>query len=266
MSDIINKQYFLVSGKNASWNYELPQYNIRNDFTHVCVSSVSIPKTYYVLPNDCTLIVDENGENVSISMSKGNYNAINLKTAIEALLNSECKYTYTMSYNERKVKYVWTVTNNDSQPALYIDDEYLSNILGLPEGTPHVFESNTLESVDVINFQSYDSILIKSNITKNTETILQEIYTTGTPYNTSIVWICPNIELYGKPLSTNSSNTFEFRLLDGNGRLIDLNGSKWSMVLCFYQIVSINNLIRDYILFRVREKIGTDDENEITNI
>jgi hypothetical protein len=99
----------------------------------------------------------------------------------------------------------------------------------------------------VVNFQSYDELLICSDIVKNQWGLLQDIYSAGNAYNSSIVWVNSSLELNAKPINPVASNTYTFSLQDISGNLIELNGSEWSFVLCLFKVSDFEHIIKRFI-------------------
>lgn len=258
MNAIVEKQYFLVSSNTPSFSTAL-DIDPSIGFDHISISSASIPKTYYVLPNDCVLQVTEGKNITNVSFLKGNYSLTSFKTIFTSnVAGSGVVYTYTISYPSQNQldtgKFTFAVSNNGGvQPTFLVTDTYLSRVMGLAVGVSYPFVSNSLTSANCVNFQSYDQILIKSNCVKNRESLLQEVYTAGNPYNTSVVWQNSDLLINAKILNPVTSNVYNFALLDSNDGLINLNGSEWSFVLCAFKISNIDMAIKSYLHLKTLE-------------
>ena len=114
-------------------------------------------------------------------------------------------------------------------------------------------DASYLLSKDVVNFQSYDELLIVSNMVKNERNLLQEIYSAANPYNSSIVWTNNSLPLNAKRLAPTSSNAYQFALTTEEGDLIDLNGSEWSFVLMFFKSSNIESVVKQFIAVNMLE-------------
>jgi hypothetical protein len=88
---------------------------------------------------------------------------------------------------------------------------------------------------------------------KNRESLLQEVYTAGNPYNTSVVWQNSDLLINAKILNPVTSNVYNFALLDSNDGLINLNGSEWSFVLCAFKISNVDMAIKSYLHLKMLE-------------
>lgn len=248
----VDHEFYLIRTSQSSFTTSL-QIDASKKFTHIAVSSLSIPKTYYVLPNNCSLIINEGKNSYSFNFVAGNYSANSFMSIFNNNNNSGCAYTYTCTYPNKNSAvdtglFTYTVTNNSGvQPSFYTSDIYLGNIMGFVQGTTYNFVGNNLVSATVLNFQSYDEIIITSNIVSNRMNLLQEVYANDSIYNSSINWINTNLPLNAKLLSGLCGNTFTFNLLDSEGGLIGLNGNEWSMVIVIFKIDNLSSVIKSYI-------------------
>lgn len=259
----IHKEFYVLNSRNidpdnpdsTDIQVKLP-IDWNKGYDSLYISSLSIPKTYYSLPADAVLVLQEDAKSVNITVSKGNYNIRSLATELAADLtaNSPNTLTYTVgfpnSFIERDTaKYTITKTNGGILATISTDDVYLANMLGIRRSSSYEFNDN-FESPNVLNFQAYDELLIKSNIVKNNSKLVQEVYTAGNPYNSSIIWNCPDIEAFSKEIHPTDTNMYSFQLMTIDGDLLNLNGSSWSIVLVIYKSDKTNQLIRDYIRYR----------------
>lgn len=227
-------------------------------YDHCCVTSLSIPKTYYVLPEDAKLTLTEDKSAVDITVPRGNYNVNSMSLVLTTLLtdNSPTSYTYTVTYSDSftqtdRVTFTITVTNNaGTQPTLTMTDGFLANTLGFYPDVVYEFASDVLESAKVINMQAYDEILIKTDMVENRSNLLQEVYTAGDPYNSSIVWHCPDVNLYAKKMRRTAGNIYHFTIQTVDGGQVDLHGSSWSFVLSIFKFDNLGDLIKRYIQYK----------------
>lgn len=271
MTSILDQNYQTVRSNQSSFVYEFKNFDISNRYTHAVITSLSIPKTFYVLPEDSTLVVTENGVDQLVVFEKGNYKARGgsseqtFMTYFVSKLNSVCSWTYSITYNTNPEigKYVFGVSGNGGiQPIFTPMGEYLAELLGMANGDSYSFVGNSLESESCINFQAFDKLLILSNGVKNSANILQDIVTSNVPYNSSIVWGNSDILGHGKLLKPLGSNSMSFSLVNVNGDLVNLNGSYWSFVIKFYRVGELYSLIANDIKLREleREREAIDEE------
>jgi len=206
------------------------------NYTHVAVTSVSIPKTYYNIPRDCTLSVTEDSTITFITIPKGNYTFHSLREKLELGL-ANCRFQYRVNYLVEMVsnKYAFIVSNNDDvQPVFSTSDEYLANRIGLIKDFRHSFIGNELQFSSCPNFELTDILVILSNICRNQSNFLQEIYPSQNPPGSAIKCQSTNHSVVSKQLATNPEDLYTFSLCDFEGKEIDLNGSYWSFFLTFY--------------------------------
>ena len=120
-------------------------------------------------------------------------------------------------------------------------------MLGFNPDVVYTSVNDNFESVNVVNFQSYDEIIIRSNIINTKKQILQEVYSSGQLYNTSIEWNSHDMLLDMKRIKHLGVNEpLEFFLTDSNGNEVDLNGNYWSMSIMFFKQ---NNIIEAFKRF-----------------
>ncbi len=97
MNNIQRSEYFVIRSSQSKFTYEftLPA---NADFTHICVTSASIPKTFYVLPNNCSIQINEGSGPISLSFVAGNYTFQSFINIFNNLANtSSLTYKYNLS-------------------------------------------------------------------------------------------------------------------------------------------------------------------------
>lgn len=264
MNNILDAQYFVIRGNTPTLVKAL-DLDPNKAYTHIAITSCSIPKTFYVLNRDATLIVNEGGSLRTVVVPKGNYNVQNFKTLMAGYINAVSTFVYAISYppinSVDDSKYTYSVSGNGGvQPTFFTNDKYLAQVMGIRVGVVESFVANILQSYYVLNFTSFDEILITSNMVENKLSLLQEIYTTANPYNSSIAWLNPSIELNAKRLNTNRTNSYVFNLLDMDGNGIELNGSEWSLVIMVFKVDNMSLLIKKMIeLVALKESLNLVD-------
>jgi hypothetical protein len=251
MNNILSQEYYVVRNNLATFNQAI-DIDMSKGYTHIAITSCSIPKTYYVLNSDTELKVYENGSIRTITVFKGNYTVSNFASLLPTYLSGSTAWTYAVSYPDAgsvdESKYTYTVSGNGGiQPRFYTDDKYLAQVMGLVLSQWNDFDSDKLVSPYALNFQAYDELLIKSNIVENKLSLLQEIYSSGNPYNSSILWVNPSIELNAKRLNSAKTNSYNFSLQDIDGNEVDLNGSEWSMVITVFKVDNLSYLLKKMI-------------------
>ena len=252
MNNITQREYYVIRSSESKISTAL-NIDLSKDYDHITISSASVPKTYYVLPSDCALEVDEDGKVNTCNFLKGNYNLKSFAVIFKSVVEGVCLFGYSVNYPLSSTeidtgKFTFVVDGNFGvQPKMRTSNIYLARVMGIKINVWYTFVSNSLKSVNVVNFQSYDELLIKSNIVKNKENLLQEIYSTGNPYNSSILFQNDNLPLNAKLVNNLTSSEFEFSLQDTDGNLIDLNGSEWSFVICIFKINNIDTIMKRFI-------------------
>ena len=252
MSLPLSSEYYVINSTESNFSTTLSIPDISIGFDHVTVMSINIPKSFYSLPEDGTLEVSENGVITTITFPKGNYTYNNtFMSQFNTLINAACTYTYTISYQTIPdiSKYTFSVSGNSGvQPVFTVSDAYLGGLLGLKQGVAYTFSGNSLVSDVALDFQPYDSLLLQSNIVRNSSKLLQEVYTSFTPYNSNVVFTNGNPVLNSKAIQKQATNVYSFTLVDSyTGLPVNLNNAPWSFVLCLFKADNLGEVIRDYI-------------------
>jgi hypothetical protein len=256
MDSIVDSEYFIIRSSQSIFNTMI-DIDPERKFNRVCITSASIPKTFYVLKNDAVLSVLEGKTTTNITFRKGNYDLNSFKSVFVSEMKG-CVWDYDISYPSRTQvntnKYTYTVSGNSGQPVFRTGDKYLGGVMGLDVNTDYTFSGNELVSEKVINFQAYDEIKIMSNIAKNKSSLLQEIYSTGEPYGSSILFQQMDSLANSKILNNINGNVFEFKLLDSENSEIDLNGSEWSFCIMLFRVDNLSEVIKKFIEILITEK------------
>lgn len=259
----MDAEYILLRGSNFKLFGKIPT----GKYTHIGCLTISIPKTFYNLPQQASIWLTENGNQTQLVFEAGTYQVNSLRVILEQKMNTGL-YTYSVSfpnsYTEVQTgKYTILVGANQDQPTMRIDDSFLAQMLGFDSGVDYVFSSNSLKSVRVCNFQVHDELLVKSNIVGNQISLLQSVYAAGNEYNDSILFQNPDI--YGNskeivPLPV--GDIYDFYLLDNEGNGVELNGNDWSMVLILYNLEEKIDQHLKNILAKI-DRLNTNIENYI---
>jgi hypothetical protein len=261
MDNFQEQEYYVVSSTTNPFSKYL-DIDLSRGFSHVVVTSACIPKTFYVIPKDATLTVKEGNKSFDVIIPAGNYSLSNFPTLFAFLINNvsvpahEFFYSVTFpnSSNVQTGKFTFNVSlNYGVQPTFTVKDRYLARVMGFNYNTEVVFANNKLVSTNVINFQSYDELLIISDMVENKRNLLQELYVSQNLYNSSIIWNNYSLPLNAKKLAPTSSNVYSFALVDEENSLIDLNGSEFSFILMFFKTNDLTNVIKKYIAVSLLE-------------
>ena len=142
MSLIISKRIFYVdshnklSGTHSNLSYYLEYQN--EDYDHAVVLQATIPKSYYLIQaGKNTFVLEENGNQVVISLPIGNYSRTSFRFQLQEQLNNNSPqgYTYVMSIPNVQQSadtglYTWTVSNNGGVQPSFIVGDWLYEQLG----------------------------------------------------------------------------------------------------------------------------------------
>jgi hypothetical protein len=251
MDSIKNQRFYKFRSNESTYKLHL-DLKPYEDYEYIAISSAAIPKTYYVLPNDSVIDLNENGNITEIHISKGNYNVISLISILNNLFESAL-WTYTVSYpSDYKAnqtgKITFVVENNTTQPIMTVSND-LMPLLGFDTNTI-AFENDQLTSKLMLDFQQHKQLYLISNVVANEDGLLQEIFTANDLYQSSIDFQNSNLLLFSKKKKLGFSE-IEISLVDFQNNKIDLNGAYWEVVLCCFNVKKTNELIERYINYRV---------------
>lgn len=264
MSYITNKRIFYIDShqrlsgdhNNFSYLFNLPN---NNDFTHCCLLSCVIPKSYYLIQNGYnTFILRENNVNTTITIPAGNYSATSFRTVLQSLLNTNTTqaWTYTITYpnisnSSNTGKYTYNCVGGN--PSFILSDNGLYEQLGFDINSTNTFINNTLTSKNVIKLQVEDTLYLHSDIASNgKDDVLNEIFVAGNADYSSIKYQCPDVDAYSKELQTNTSNVYNFWITNEDSQMVDLNGLNVVLTIMLYKKENINDIIRNYIKYKIQ--------------
>ena len=207
-------------------------------FTHVCLLSCSIPKSYYLIQDGYnTFTLSENNVNTVVTIPAGNYSWQVFRTQIALILTAASSqgWTYTCTAPPATAaqtgKATYTVAGNGGLQPSFVFTNAVYEQFGFVPNSTNTFAANTITSANVVKFQVEDALFIHSDIVGDPNSdVLQSIFVSATPDFTSIVYQCYQYETAVKKISVAKSNVFRFTLTNEDGQLIDLNG-QWQMCI-----------------------------------
>lgn len=262
-----------ISGTHSDFEIEIP-LDKNHVYDSVCLRQFSCPKTYYTVDGTESLTLIEDGVEITVTPTKGNYTVPIFKSVIGALLTSSSLngITYTVSVPSslqvQTGKFTFTSDNIALSQSLKFGDVHLSQIFGFERNTTNTFtagaSTSTLESTRVFRLQLVDALLLKSDICDDDgRSVLQELYV-----NTADLG---NIEfknetlVNSKHLTNHSRNVFRFSLVrEYDDKVIDLNGSNvtFSLVLYKNEHHELNRLMKQDILISNLEKMESSRQRK----
>lgn len=248
-------------------------YNINlekgNNFTHVAVIDISIPKSYYLIgENDTDFKIverDINTEQITaeytISMPVGNYSITSFLYVLNNLFTGQTSH-YSASFPNSKTqaqtgKITFTHTNTHHISEFVFGANHLPEIMGFERGSTNRFTigqtNSTLISPNICNFQRESTIFLRSTCGQLADNdILVELFASGNPDLSNINFSnSGNLEEHSKKITNNASNNFRFFITDEFGDTINLNGIDMLITLLFYEKQNTDSMIQSYIKYRL---------------
>jgi hypothetical protein len=239
-----------------------------NTFDSVVLLAASIPKSFYNVPSNYnTFTLTEKGFSTTITVSPGNYNKITLSTKLATLLTAGSvtlgnNWVYTVTYpaptEPDDFKYTFNVTGNGAfMPSFTFSTISPERQLGFEQSTTYTFVASTLKSVNAINLAYVLRIFLKSNICDTAQDgVLAEFQNVGSYPSQSVIYYQETeIDVNTKVFNKNTSNSWNFSIVDSFDRLIDLNGIPFSFTLCFFQRSDTHELHRTDLLIQNEQRL-----------
>ena len=210
---------------------------------------------------------EEKAVNTTITVSPGNFNKITLATKLATLLTAGSvtlgnNWVYTVTYpaptEPDDFKYTFNVTGNGAfMPSFTFSTISPERQLGFEQSTTYTFVASTLKSVNAINLAYVLRIFLKSNICDTAQDgILAEFQNVGSYPSQSVIYYQETeIDVNTKVFNKNTSNSWNFSIVDSFDRLIDLNGIPFSFTLCFFQRSDTHELHRTDLLIQNEQRL-----------
>lgn len=263
MNLIENKKIFhissadRISGTSSNFKFKV-NLNINDNFDKVVCLSAQIPKSYYSIrtgKNTFTLAID-NGFSYDvyiITIPIGNYNRRSLAVALQTALNAQLipfgyspfTVSYTTGINSADTgKYTFTY-DNIQNPTSNIYFSFTDNVyysLGFNKNSDNYFIYNggtdkwVLESTNIIDLQLENVIFVCTDIIEpNPDNRLCDIYTSGEPTFSNILYTCVDLEGCSQNMAKSSNNIFTIYITDELSNPIDLNGLDINLTIMCYK-------------------------------
>jgi len=208
----------------------LPPIEIPDGFhIYLSVQNVSIPYSFYNVNNDTNILAyTANGVTTTLTVTNGNYNITQLLSYLNTNMTN-----FTVTYNSITNKLTFTnslydFTINSTSTCLVM--------LGFGVGSTYTSTSKSLTAPNCVNIQTTKRINIASNLITyninksnlNNYSILCSIPINKPPFS---VIEYANTNHFRTNLFINNISNIKIRLLDENGKLIDLNGCHFCITL-----------------------------------
>jgi hypothetical protein len=262
---------FRVRGTDDNFDYKI-QLNSGNLYTHVAVLSVSIPKSYYLVPEgENTFVVMDDGTEITVTIPPGNYSITSFIYVLTNIFQNHAEHLnhYSVTFPNSKIqaqtgKMTFVHTNTNHSSSFVFGDNHLAEVMGFERGSTNTFVINgnqtTLVSKNVCNFQRESTLFLHSDVASNEkDDILLEMFASGNPDLSNINFENQgNLEEHSKLITNSQNNSYKFYITDEYDKGINLNGVNMLITLCFYQKTNVNRLIRGFIKY----KMLLDRENE----
>lgn len=198
----------------------------QQDTIYLSVEHATIPYSWYnINNNNNTLNYRLNNINYSLTITNGNYNALELRDYLKSNLPFE------VTFNKIKNKYTFTHTTSDFS---FLSSSTCFKLLGFRKNTTISSFSKILTSTNCINLIYTPCVCIYSNFnnpninisaSKNNKRLLTSISLDKQP-NNLLNYMNKDLRV---DLDTNNLSLIEITICDIEGQPLDLNGVNWAM-------------------------------------
>ena len=215
-----------------------------HDFDRLTCLQVNLPKAWYMLDTDATFQLNEatGAVDTTVTIAGGrNYTSAEMETALAAALTAASAtganiFTYTVAFSAASGKFTITASSGDftltfnstSDP-----NKSIAKYLGFTEGAVSSSSaSSILISANIVNFQRYDVLYVRSDMASNGgDDLLCSIYIGRTIDLAYVQWETPDAKYFSVGLADNVSSCSRFSLTDGDNKLVPMNGVNWQLTL-----------------------------------
>lgn len=246
------KNFTIDSGNRTSGSISNFQHNTdlprEYDYDRLTCITAEIPKSYFMLDSDTTFELNEATGSVdtTVTIAGGrNYTSSQLESALATALTAASatganSFTYTVAFSANTGKFSITSSSGDftlTFNTTSAPNTSISKYLGFAEGVVTASSSSSvLSSLNVVNFQRYDVLYIRSNLANNSgNDILAEVWV-GSTIDLAMIKYEPNEPTrHSVGFTDNASFNSSFSLTDKNNKLVELNGVNWRFVMSAYK-------------------------------
>ena len=164
--------------------------------------------------------------------------------------------SYPSSYTQNSTGLItFSVSGNSSQPIFIFDSaNFVNEQFGFLSGSTNTFASNSLISINVVNFINETIIYIHSNIVDNKgNDILQEIYGGNSQSLSTLPYLNPQIVENSKHFVTPENKVFHFSVTNEYGIPLNFNGHEIQITLLLYKRSQFEDMITESIKYFINQ-------------
>ena len=159
-----------IDGDASTFSYQI-NFPPHVTYNRVVMLSASIPKTFYTIQNgENTMLLTEGTNNTTLSIAQGSYTNSSLAAYMTTFLTSSSKvsYSYTCTSSLATASpqtglLNFSFTGGTTQPSFTFYNNTLADCLGFARDSTNSFVTASLNSTQVINFNTYNAMLIHSD-------------------------------------------------------------------------------------------------------
>lgn len=241
-----------TSGTSSNFTIRLPNLDSRYD--RVSLIAASIPKTYYNVQDGLnTFILTEGIQQVTLTVTPGNYSFNSFAAAIQTLLisNSFNSITYTVTPNLLLGK-LQILSNSTQQTTIsFPPSSDLYKNFGMNYLTEKIFNSSNSFISDNVCIFTINVVMINSSIVKGVSSINTAANLLSMiGVNSSLPFSSISYENYSPLYNSREcqiSTSATFIITDIDGVELGLNGIPCNLTLMFFKFDNTNLILRKQI-------------------
>ena len=245
---------FRNSGTSSKFNFTIP-LPVYNEYDSVLISNAVIPKSYYLIRAGYnTFTIVEEGINISVPLSIGNYNLndflLNIKSALNSVSTLSGGISYNITYDKSLGKFNFICLVPTVLEVKFIFTNNVYETMGFNKNTTVTLVSNYLQSPNVINLNPQEMIYICSDLVNNSVGQILEVIPMSNIPDWSFQYFQTTSSHTTKELTNNHNTTFNFVITDTSFRELDLNGKNVVFSICCHKNTSeeTNAIVKENIL------------------
>lgn len=222
-----------ISGTSTNFNYQIKYYG-KEEVDTFRIGKITIPYSFYNLQQQF-FIFKYNGTNFDIELPAGNYSAQSLATFLQTTLSAETSAAISVTYSVTTNKFIVSVVNPNNFQFEFEDpipyNYSLQKALGFPNLTT---VTDNYISPNCANLNASDNLYIYSQALSfytpsifqtQRDQIIQLVPILVNPFNFIFY---ENQQQVNFQTDFQTISTFDIKLVDDYGQVVDLNGLDWT--------------------------------------
>lgn len=234
-----------ISGTSSNFFIDIKKEKMEGN-NYVSCSKASIPKSYHIIAEGQNVFyLQEDGyPPLQVLVEKGNYSRKELTRYLAALLTNLSPSGAVYSIEIPKAPdtgYLNFSVDPPIETTFIFTQSKMYERLGFERNKAYPFTEGKLTSPNVINLVRETTLFVKTNLCGNDDDdTLAVILTSGSSDFSYIEYQNNETVINSKKLVSNTAASAQFWITDEDSNPIDLNGCEYVLVLCLFNIESVD--------------------------